>query len=154
VKALTCLVFLGLLLASRFLLAGQIVCRFGGALDPEVNNFGECRSSGGLTLAKTVTVWPLERRGELHVRTAVTLAPAYRQGLSYYSARQSWPAPTAANSRFRDRSQRDRMSGPRRDERWWRRRAVGPSHGPLQALGPVPYYVFCVSVCAGPKPTA
>ena len=49
-------------------------------------------TAGGLALAKTVTVGPLSRRGELHVRTVVALAPAYREGASYYSARQSWPA--------------------------------------------------------------
>jgi len=50
-------------------------------------------AADGWALAKTVSVGPLRRRGELRVRSLVALAPAYRQGALNYSARQSWGAP-------------------------------------------------------------
>lgn len=37
---------------------------------------------------------------ELHVRSVVSLAPAYREGAAYYNARQSWPAGSAERSLF------------------------------------------------------
>jgi len=47
----------------------------------------------GQALAKTVTVGPLSRRGELRVRSVVRLAEPYRAGAWMYTPRQSWTAP-------------------------------------------------------------
>jgi hypothetical protein len=48
---------------------------------------------GGRGLAKRTEVGPLQRRGELRVRSVVRLDPAYRDGSFYYTPRQSWPSP-------------------------------------------------------------
>lgn len=44
----------------------------------------------GRVLAKTVTIGPLQRQGELRVRSVVNLAPQFHQEAYYYTPRQSW----------------------------------------------------------------